>query len=177
MLASPSALFQDLSAALSQQKQQQQQQGTPDTPQPSVTPPAGLGGSDIITAAEVSALQAAMQQASTNLAAIQQDPLLAGELSAVGGYWLLRRFMPALQDQPELILKSLGALPGLGYKVGSTHGLPCKQVQRRIQSVAVVMQHLCTLQVRATMYTFTNCEAYSTSGGQALVAWNTLLSD
>lgn len=48
---------------------------------------------------------------------IQQDPLLAGELSAVGGYWLLRRFLPAVVDQPELVLQGLCALPGLGYKV------------------------------------------------------------
>lgn len=69
---------------------------------------------------QAAALQDAMQHASTNLAAIEQDPLLAGELSAVGGFWLLRRFLPAVQAQPDMVLQGLGALPGLGYKVRSS---------------------------------------------------------
>jgi len=103
-----------------QQQPQQQQQGLASSPNESSgsskSPPDSAGGQDTL-AAEVSALQAAMQQSSTNLMSIQQDPLLAGELSAIGGYWLLRRFLPAVGDQPELVLQGLCALPGLGYKV------------------------------------------------------------
>jgi hypothetical protein len=119
MLGSISALVQDMqhSTALLQQNQQQQQQPNQDA--------ANTKGLE----AEVSALQAALQQSSTNLLAIQQDPLLAGELSAVAGYWLLRRFMPEVQQQqqPELVLQGLGTLPGLGYRVSVSAGLlvPC----------------------------------------------------
>jgi hypothetical protein len=101
MLGSPASLLQDLAAASAQSQQQQ----------PSEQPPPA----DAQQSSE--AVMAAMQQASTNLQAIQQDPLLAGELSAVGGYWLLRRFLPTLHEQPGVVLTGLTALPGLGYRV------------------------------------------------------------
>jgi hypothetical protein len=117
VLASPVSLFQDLSAAVSQQEQQQGAASTSGT-----QPSTGAAGEH--TAGELSALQAAMQQASKNLQSIQQDQLLAGELSAVGGYWLLRRFLPALHGQPELVLQGLAALPGLGYRVSFQLWIP-----------------------------------------------------
>lgn len=104
MLGSPASLLQDLAAASAQSQQQQEQQSS------APSPPADAQQSH-------EAVMAAMQQASTNLQAIQQDPLLAGELSAVAGYWLLRRFLPTLREQPGLVLTGLKALPGLGYRV------------------------------------------------------------
>jgi hypothetical protein len=108
------ALFSDLSAMLSSHqplyldwqiaKQQQQQLQT--------------SGSDL--AAELAALQAALMVSSPNLLGIQQDSLLAGELSAVGGYWLLRRLLPQLQaaGNAAAVLQGVMALPGLSYQVG-----------------------------------------------------------
>lgn len=101
MLGSPASLLQDLAATSAQSQQQQ----------PSAQPPPA----DAQQSSE--AVMAALQQASKNLQAIQQDPLLAGELSAVGGYWLLRRFLPTLHKQPDMVLHGLSALPGLGYRV------------------------------------------------------------
>lgn len=101
MLGSPASLLQDLAATSAQSQQQQS----------SAQPPAA----DAQQSSE--AVMAALQQASTNLQAIQQDPLLAGELSAVGGYWLLRRFLPTLHKQPDMVLHGLSALQGLGYRV------------------------------------------------------------
>lgn len=104
MLGSPASLLQDLAATSAQSQQQQQQSSV------LRHPPADAQQSS-------EAVMAALQQASTNLQAIQQDPLLAGELSAVGGYWLLRRFLPTLHKQPDVVLHGLSALPGLGYRV------------------------------------------------------------
>ncbi|WIA22814.1 hypothetical protein OEZ86_009765 [Tetradesmus obliquus] len=105
------ALFSDLSAMLSSHKPlyldwqiaKQQQQQTSD--------------SDL--AAEIEALQAALMVASPNLMGIQQDRLLAGELSAVGGYWLLRRLLLQLAAAGDAaaVLQGVLALPGLNYQV------------------------------------------------------------
>jgi hypothetical protein len=86
--------------------------------------------------AELAALDAALDSAQANLEAVQADTLLAGELSALGGFWLLRRLLPALAEQrggavvaaadadeaaaadaDEAALAGLLALPGLGYQV------------------------------------------------------------
>jgi hypothetical protein len=72
---------------------------------------------------ELHAVETALAAAIENLTAIYQDTLLAGELSAVGGYWLLRRFLPALQQQPPLVLTGLCALPGLRYKVSGKNAV------------------------------------------------------
>jgi hypothetical protein len=50
-------------------------------------------------AAEVAALQTALQTSSTHLQDIYQDQLLAGELSAVAGYWLIRKLLPTVAKQ------------------------------------------------------------------------------
>jgi hypothetical protein len=110
------ALFSDLSAMLASHKplyfdwqvakqQQQQQQGSQTSDN---------GSSDL------DALQAAMMVTGPNLMGIQQDSLLAGELSAVGGYWLLRRLLPQLQADGDAaaVLQGVLALPGLNYQVG-----------------------------------------------------------
>lgn len=110
MLGSIQGLVQDMQHSTALLKQQQTQHKR------DATNPQALE-------AEVEALQAAVQQSNTNLLAIQQDPLLAGELSAVAGYWLLRRFLPEVQQQPELVLQGLCALPGLGYRVSVLQGL------------------------------------------------------
>lgn len=70
---------------------------------------------------ELHAVEAALATAVKNLTVIYEDGLLAGELSAVGGYWLLRRFLPALQQQPQLVLRGLCALPGFRYQVRQRH--------------------------------------------------------
>uniref|UniRef100_A0A383VK72 Uncharacterized protein n=1 Tax=Tetradesmus obliquus TaxID=3088 RepID=A0A383VK72_TETOB len=107
------ALFSDLSAMLSSHKPlyldwqiaKQQQQQTSD--------------SDL--AAEIEALQAALMVASPNLMGIQQDRLLAGELSAVGGYWLLRRLLLQLAAAGDAaaVLQGVLALPGLNYQLAA----------------------------------------------------------
>jgi hypothetical protein len=108
------ALFSDLSAMLASHqplileyqitKQQQQQQ---------------IQTSDSDLTAELEALQAALTASSPNLLGIQQDSLLAGELSAVAGYWLLRRLLPELQSAGDAaaVLQGVLALPGLQYQV------------------------------------------------------------
>eukprot|EP00775_Hariotina_reticulata_P011598 gene11598-11742_t len=85
-------------------------------------------------AAEVAALQAALQTSSTNLKDIYQDQLLAGELSAVAGYWLIRKLLPAVAQQQSsaepdgrgdaaaVVLSGLLALPGLRYQVRLPEG-------------------------------------------------------
>jgi hypothetical protein len=101
MLASHKPLYFDWQLAQQQQQQQQASQT-----------------SDSDTA-KLAALQAALMATGSNLMAIQQDNLLAGELSAVGGYWLLRRLLPQLQadGNAAAVLQGVMALPGLGYKV------------------------------------------------------------
>lgn len=97
-------------------------------------------------AAELSALQAALQQGSAHLVAIQKDALLAGELSAVGGYWLLRRLLPAVQDKPVLSLQGVCALRDLGYQVGCSSaacivGLCLLQLKQALESKRVQHRH------------------------------------
>jgi hypothetical protein len=108
LLADLAAMLGSLGAlveAVQQQHQQQQQQQQ--------------DSDDGSAAAEAAAVQAALQLSSSNLLAIQADPLLAGELNAVGGYWLLRRLLPAVPEpeQPAALLTGLCALPCLGFKV------------------------------------------------------------
>jgi hypothetical protein len=104
MLASHKPLYFDWQIAKHQQ-QQQQQQGSQTSDNGSI---------------ELDALQAAVMVTGPNLMGIQQDRLLAGELSAVGGYWLLRRLLPQLQadGNAAAVLQGILALPGLNYQVG-----------------------------------------------------------
>jgi hypothetical protein len=101
MLSSHKPLYFDWQLA----KQQQQQQGSQTSDSDS---------------SDLDALQAAMMVTGANLMGIQQDNLLAGELSAVGGYWLLRRLLPQLQadGNAAAVLQGVMALPGLSYQVG-----------------------------------------------------------
>ncbi|KAF8066322.1 hypothetical protein HT031_002645 [Scenedesmus sp. PABB004] len=105
VLASPTALALEAQRQLALLQLQQQQ----------------LPGSG--AAAELAALQAALETATHHVAAIRQHRLLAGELSAMGGYWLLRRLLPRLAGggpaQRGAAARGFGALAAdrLGYRV------------------------------------------------------------
>lgn len=125
------ALFSDLSAMLGSHRQlfldtQQHVLKQQQAVQEFETLPDSTTVADL--AAEVEALQAALQRSTANLMEIQQDSLLAGELSAVGGYWLLRRLLPQLQGNIEATLLGLTALPGLNYQVRCVCAHVCEHV-------------------------------------------------
>lgn len=82
---------------------------------------------------EAEALQAAFETSTANLMAIQEDQLLAGELSALCGYWLVRHLLPQLAtgDHTGVAVRGFRVLQELRYQVG-------------VRCVSAAMQHMCT---------------------------------
>lgn len=67
-------------------------------------------------ATQAASLQAALEVSLAHLKQVCEDKLLAGELHAVSGFWLLRRLLPRVDGAHVLL--GLRAMRRLGYQVG-----------------------------------------------------------